>query len=216
MDREKPSEKSPRICRKYFKIWLLERLASLEKGEAWCCSCDYWPKSREVPWTCISQWYLHCYASFSQEAIAHYAALMDHELGHNLRVKHDHVACNAMARTSVVCTNLLLQMWASATAASTTSTSCYVSTERTACFINLSSKATLESHTVGIREWIKKNVIWLWQHPSLSKRLLLSALMPAKEGFRLCIWILLQKLQIVQGTHTLPPQCGWVWPPRIL
>lgn len=125
---------------------------------------------------------------------------MDHELGHNLRMKHDHVACNAMARTSVVCMNLLLQIWASATAASTTSTSCYISTERTACFINLSSKATLESHTVGIREWIKKNVIWLWQHPSLSKRLLLSALMPAKEGFRLCIWILLQNCKLFKVT----------------
>lgn len=48
--------------------------------------------------------------------------------------------------------------------------------------MNLSSKATLESHTVGIREWIKKKVIWLWQHPSLSKRLLLSALMRLKKG----------------------------------
>lgn len=107
---------------------------------------------------------------------------MDHELGHNLRMKHDHMTYNAMARTSVVCTNLLLQIWASATAASITSTSYYISTERTACFINLSSKATLESHTVGIREWIKKKVIWLWQHPSLSKRLLLSALMRLKKG----------------------------------
>lgn len=30
----------------------------------------------------------------------------------------------------------------------------------------------------------------------------------AKEGFRLCTWILLQKLQIFKGNHTLLPHCG--------
>lgn len=42
----------------------------------------------------------------------------------------------------------------------TISTSCYISTDGTAYFIKLSSKAPLETHIVGIKEWKKeKNVI---------------------------------------------------------
>lgn len=87
--------------------------------------------------------------SFCHENIPHFIAFMSHDLAKTWECSMTICPASIMARTSVLCMHFLLQIWASATTALTTSTSCFTDTKGTVCLKNLSSKSPLESHTGG-------------------------------------------------------------------